>query len=90
MIEKTDEEKLQDLNQELIKIGVMETPALALLGLGVYGRFVAQGAAFHPLLNDSTVVNSLLIIGGVLLLLSTNKIITWARKRRELIAQINT
>jgi len=90
MINQSPEEKLKALDKELVKIGVMEMPAIVLLGLGLYGRFAAKGEAFHPLLNDGTVVNSLLTVGGILLMLSTKKLVTWVRRRKDLLEQINT
>lgn len=89
MIHQTPEEKLRELNKELIHIVLMEVPAMVLLALAFYARFAADNEALHPLLSDSTVVNSMLTVGGILLVLSTKRVFTWARKRKEILEQIN-
>lgn len=58
--------ELSKIKTNIIKLQLVGAPGLLLLGLGLYGLFGANGNAFHPLLNDQTIVYSLLIIGGLI------------------------
>ncbi len=59
--------RAQYIAKEMQKISIMDTPGVILVGLGLYGKFGANGNAFHPLLNDPDVINTMLIIGGCIM-----------------------
>lgn len=56
----------KSIQKQLIKYQLISTPAVILIGLGLYGLFGAQGDAFLPMLNDQGVVYSFLA-GGIAL-----------------------
>jgi hypothetical protein len=61
----SDHKDTKDTKQnELRKINLLTTPGAMALGLGAYAKFAVHGNAFHPLLNDQSVVNGLLIFGA--------------------------
>ncbi len=61
------EDQLKKLQKEQIKASVQEMPGTIMLGLGLYGKFAANGNAFHPLLNEPTNVNLLLVLGAAIM-----------------------
>jgi hypothetical protein len=59
-----NEDELNNIKMKIVKTQIIGAPGAILLGLGLYGMFGANDDAFHPLLNDkSIIVNSLLIVG---------------------------
>ena len=60
------ETRLKEIEKEFLKLGIIDAPGCIMLGLGLYGKFGAHGNAFHPLLNDPQIVNTLLFLGGVI------------------------
>ena len=58
-----NEDELNNIKMKIVKTQIIGAPGAILLGLGLYGMFGANGDAFHPLLNDKSIVNSLLIVG---------------------------
>ncbi len=56
----------------------------ALLGLGLYGKFGVDDNAFHPLLNNPTVVNALIVVGAILMPLGGFKLITLINQKARL------
>lgn len=87
MFPESREQQLRQSNRQLIRITILEAPAMALLGLALYAKFFADGDAFHPLLNDATFINGLFVLGGLLLLMSAKQFIDWVKTRKELEAQ---
>lgn len=59
--------RAQYIAKEMKKISIMDTLGVILVGLGLYGKFGANGNAFHPLLNDPDVINTMLILGGCIM-----------------------
>jgi len=43
------EEKVKQLK----KLALLDIPGSILIGLGLYGKFAANGHAFHPFLNNA-------------------------------------
>ena len=46
------EQRLKEIDREIVKVGIIDAPGTILVGLGLYGKFAARGEAFHPLLNE--------------------------------------
>ena len=65
-------------------------PGAIFIGLALYAIFGANGDAFHPLLNDKTIVNSLLIIGIAIELWQFYVIIPLFKKQAKLLREENT
>ncbi len=57
------ENELTGLRRGIIKMQIVGMIAAVCIGLAVYGLFVAKGDAFHPLLNNSELLNTLLVSG---------------------------
>tara|TARA_R110001592_G_scaffold19513_2_gene79889 strand:+ start:220 stop:495 length:276 start_codon:yes stop_codon:yes gene_type:complete len=57
------EERMTEINSEIIKITLLSALSNITIGLSIYAKFVADGEAFLPVLNNESVVNSMLILG---------------------------
>lgn len=55
-----------------------------MFGLGLYGKFAANGDAFVHWLNDGTVVNFLLVFGALIMAGGGYRIFTLVRKKARL------
>jgi len=84
------EAELNNIKKKIIKTQIIGAPGLILLGLGLYGMFGANGNAFHPLLNDKSIVNSLLIVGVAIELWQLYVIIPLFKKQAKLVREKNT
>ena len=89
MISKNEIE-LNNIKKKMIKMQIIGAPGAILLGLGLYGMFGADGNAFHPLLNDKSIVNSLLIIGVSIELWQFYVLIPLIKKQSKLAREGNT
>ena len=78
------EDRLKVIKKELIKVQVLEAPGAIMFGLGLYGKFGANGNAFHPFLNNPENINALLVIGVVILAWGGYKSFTLLRERENL------
>lgn len=74
------EERIAELQRKIVKVSMLESPGSIMAGLGFYGKFGANGNAFHPLLNDPAVVNALLVVGVAIMILGASKIISLKRE----------
>ncbi len=66
-VERTNSLQPKTIEQSIIKYAAIDGIATLILGLGIYGKFIVQGDAFHPLLNNSNVVNGLIVVGVVIM-----------------------
>jgi hypothetical protein len=73
-----------NINQSIIMFGAIDAIGTVLLGLGLYGKFGARGDAFHPLLNDPAVVNTLIVVGAILMPLGGFKLMTLIKQKAGL------
>ncbi len=78
------EDRVKEIDKEFIKVQIFEAPGTIMLGLGLYGKFGADGNAFHPFLNDPTNINILLILGAVIMAWGGYKSFTLLREKASL------
>jgi hypothetical protein len=62
-----DRSAQQEFDREIVRIAILEAPGAVLLGLGLYGRFEADGKAFIDILNNPDVVNGMLVAGAAIM-----------------------
>jgi hypothetical protein len=79
-----NEAELNNIKKKIVKTQIIGAPGAILLGLGLYGMFGANGNAFHPLLNDKSIVNSLLIVGVAIELWQLYVLIPLFKKQSKL------
>jgi hypothetical protein len=80
-------ERIKEIQKEIVKVSIMEFPGPVMLGLGLYGKFAAEGDAFLPILNDQTVVTVLLMLGVAIMAWGVLRIISLVKESAELQAQ---
>jgi len=66
---------LTALRSGIVKIQLVGAVAAVCIGLAIYGLFVAKGNAFHPLLNNSELLSTLLVVGIFLEIWHLSKLI---------------
>lgn len=79
-----NEQRIKEIEKEILKVSIMDAPGSILFGLGLYGKFAANGDAFPPMLNDPSIVNSLLAAGFAIMAWGGYKILTLSREKADL------
>ncbi|MEE1674796.1 hypothetical protein SNR37_000115 [Agarivorans aestuarii] len=77
-------EKIAELEKKITRVTWIESPGAIMFGLGLYGKYGTGENAFHPLLNDVAVVNSLLVAGGLIMIWGGYNIFTLKRQQNRL------
>jgi hypothetical protein len=75
------EQRIKDIDKEMIKVGIIDALGSIMVGLGLYGKFAANGNAFLPILNDESVVNFLLGVGAAVMAWGAYRFITLSRDK---------
>ncbi|ARN74028.1 hypothetical protein [Oceanicoccus sagamiensis] len=83
------EERIKAIGKEITRVALIDALGSILVGLGLYAKFVANGNAFHPLLNDGTVVNIMLGTGAVIIVWGGYKLFTLSRGKLSLKNECN-
>ena len=78
------EEKIKDIEKKITMVGIIDMPGSIMLGLGLYAKFNAKGDVFHPLLKNQDVVDSMLVIGAIIVVIGGYKAFTLARDRARI------
>ena len=86
-MEDRKEYELAQIQKKISLTSVIETPGVAMVGLGLYGKFGAKGNAFHPLLNDVEIVNGMLLVGGVIMVWGFVGIMSLLKEQRRLMSK---
>jgi len=77
--------QIKEIDRKIMTVGILDMPGTALLGLGLYAKFAANGDAFHPLLNDPSIVNGMLALGAVISVWAVYQVINLTRKKAALL-----
>jgi len=83
-------ETAESIQKKITLVALAETPGFILVGLGGYAKFVANGNAFHPLLNDPSIVNIMLGVGISIMAICALTILKLAKKRTKLLQDSNS
>lgn len=83
MIEKSTKQIEQEFQKKFLSIVSVEFLGTVLLGLGLYGKFAANGDAFHPLLNNSNVTTAMIAAGVLVYLWGAMEFVKAVHKKRE-------
>lgn len=78
------EDKIKEIDKKITKVSVIEMPGSIMIGLGLYSKFSANGDAFHPLLNNESVVNIMIAIGVVIMIWGGYNIYTLSKEKMKL------
>ena len=82
--------ELKNIRKKIIMTQLIGAPGAIFIGLALYAIFGANGDAFHPLLNDESIVNSLLIVGVAIELWQFYIIVPLFKKQAKLLRETNT
>mgnify|MGYP005839283601 FL=1 len=74
-MQQQKQQRIKDIDKQVIKISLIEAPGSILFGVGLYSKFVGTDAAILPFLQDRAVVNSIIVIGAAIMLWGTYKIL---------------
>lgn len=85
-MEDRKEYELAQIQKKISLTSVIETPGVAMVGLGLYGKFGANGNAFHPLLNDMEIINGMLVVGGVIMVWGFVRVMSLLKEQRRLMS----
>ena len=80
----TPEQRIQEIEKELIKVSIIDAPGTIMVGLGLYGKYGANDNAFHPLLNDPNIFHTLIAVGAAIMAWGGYKILTLSREKVRL------
>ena len=83
-MEDSKEYELAQIQKKISLTSIIETPGVAMVGLGLYGKFGANGDAFHPLLNDMDIVNGMLVVGGIIMVWGAARVMSLLKEQRRL------
>lgn len=77
-------QRIKEIEKEITKVGIIDAPGAIMVGLGLYAKFSANGDAFLPILNDSSVVNAMLAVGSAIMVWGGYRIYTLGREKAKL------
>ncbi|WP_333606711.1 hypothetical protein [Arsukibacterium sp.] len=81
---KQHEKRLKEIEKEFIKVALIDAPGTILFGLGLYGKFAADGDAFIPMLNNQQLVNAFLLLGAAIMAWGAFMMIKLAKEKSRL------
>lgn len=84
------EDEISKIKKELIKTQIIGAPGMVLVGLGLYGVFVAKGNGFHPFFNNIDNCYAMIAVGGVIAAWETIKVTKLIKRQSELSKQAGT
>ena len=83
-MQSNNEQRLEAIQQKMLLTAMLDVPATLLVGLALYGRFVASGDAFLPLLNNGGVTSFMLGFGAAMMAWTAYRLLSLARQRQSL------
>lgn len=84
MARKDPEKRLKEIEQEFVKVAIIDTPGTVMVGLGLYEKFGSEGEALLPFLNDPNNVNIMIMVGAAIMVWGVSRIIALSRERVRL------
>ena len=77
-------QRIKEVQKEIVKVSILESPGAIMFGLGLYGKFGPEGDAFLSILNNEMVVNMLLGLGALIMAWGALKIVSLAKESARL------
>lgn len=79
-----NQQHIANINKKITLFSILDFPAVLALGIGLFSKYGSQGQELHPLLNDSTVANSLIVVGAAVMLFCAVNVIRLHRAKSRL------
>jgi len=87
MMDSRQEKELQEIQKRMLKINILASPGAVLLGLGLYGKFGANGNAFLSVLNNPYAVNISIIAGAIVMVWEFAAVFQLLKRKAEIMSQ---
>ena len=81
------EQQIKQIDKRLLTARLLDLPGTVMFGLAIYARFYAQGDAFANFLNTPKIVDSMFVIGVVLMAWGGYRVFKLKRERIRLLAE---
>jgi len=81
------EQQIEQIDKRLLTARLLDLPGTVMFGLAIYARFYAQGDAFANFLNTPKIVDSMFVIGVVLMAWGGYRVFKLKRERIRLLAE---
>jgi hypothetical protein len=78
------EQRIKEIDKQIAKVGIIDAPGSIMVGLGLYAKFIANGDAFLPILNDQSFVNMILVFGAAIMIWGAYRTFTLVRERARI------
>jgi len=82
----TLDQKITQIDQKILIARLLDVPGTVMFGLAIYARFYADGDAFIRFLNTPKIVDSMFIVGAVLMCWGGFRIFKLKRERARMLA----
>ena len=86
---RNKEEELKHLQKKLLIKNIISTPGAILFGLGLYGKFGANGDAFISILNNQNYAHGFIVIGGIIMIWEIFTMILLIKRKSVLMKKEN-
>lgn len=78
------EERLKEIQKEITKVVMLESPGTIMVGVGLYAKFAANGDTGIEILNNQSVVNGMLILGAVIMCWGASRLMSLLKERSKI------
>ena len=83
-MKENNEELLKEVQKKFVRMSILSMPGALMLSVGLLGKFDKDAGAVHPMLNDPTTVNIILVVGIVATLFCGSKLLPLEREKVRL------
>jgi hypothetical protein len=77
-------ELLKEVQKKFAIVSILSMPGALMLGAGLLGKFDKDAGAVHPMLNDPSAVNIILVVGIIATLYCGSKLLPLEREKIRL------
>lgn len=75
------------LNKKITFYSLLDFPAVVALGVGLYSKFGTQNKVLHPIFANSAVENSLIVVGGAIVLFCAFNVIRLHKEKSRIASE---
>ena len=82
------EQQIKEIDQKILVARLVDTPGTLIFLLAIYAKFYTNGDAFIAVLNNPQIVNSMFVVGVVLMIWGGVKIFKLRREKNRIMKGI--
>ncbi|EPJ43471.1 MAG: hypothetical protein OFPI_42990 [Osedax symbiont Rs2] len=79
------DQQIKEIDQKILVARLVDTPGTVIFLLAIYAKFYTNGDAFVAVLNNAKVVNSMFVLGVVLMVWGGLKIFKLRREKNRIL-----